>query len=266
MARKQTAADIRKLIAASVRLAKAAEPAVMSLPLTATQRKRLDQQLRKSSPAWRALLGLPPEAISKQLREQWRDLKTPSVIKLAALIAKAAPTAIAVSAHGVWLLMTHSRQPKVAPGSGLTPADFDIEQYTFWLSEPIALEKVAAAFRALKLRAPKSAIEFFSRLGALRDCEPPMAGNFNLPSRDAVFPTGDDDLYTGSDVPKWKGAAIVHYAPNGDRILLNQSGRTAWTQFETDEITPIGTFDEMLNEYRAAAARCSGIDSWGSDV
>jgi hypothetical protein len=245
---------------------KTAAPEVMPFPLSAGQRKRIDQRLRKSSAGWRDLLGMPADALSKRLRAEWRDLETPSVIKLAALMAKSAPMAIAVSSTGVWLLLSHTRQQKVAPGSGLTPADFAPEQYTFWLSEPMAVPSVIAAFRAVKLKAPKSAIELFSRLGELRHSPPPLAGAFQLPAREAVFPTGLDDLYSTDAIKKWRGATIVHTAPNGDRILLSRSGRTAWTQFETDQILPIGTFDEMLNDYRQAAAHCGVFDSWSADA
>lgn len=236
---------------------RALAPTVMPLPLTPSQRRQLARQLGKSSTAWRELLGLPAEAIAKRLRAEWRDLQTPSVIKLAAVMARSAPTAIAVSPLGVWLVLTHTRKQKVAPGSGLTSAEFEPERYSFWLPEPMALARVTAAFRALKLRAPKPALELFVRLGGL---------DFVLPSRETVFPTEHDDLYADRDVKKWKGAAIIHRAPNGDRILLHRSGRTAWTQFETDRILPIGTFDEMLNRYRQAAVRFRVFDSWRRDA
>jgi hypothetical protein len=207
--------------------------------------------------SWRQLLKLPHDEISQRLRAEWRDLETPSVIKLAALIGKSAPMQVEPTVRGDVLVLKHTRQQKVAAGSGLSPEDFEPEETFLFLSQPIALARVTAAFGALKLKPSKAAVELFVRLGGLV---------FELPTRKAVFPTKSDDLYAAGDVKKWKGAAIIYTAPNGDRILLSRSGRTAWTQFETDRILPIGTFDEMLNDYRKAATRFRFFDSWWPDA
>ena len=121
------------------------------------------------------------------------------------------------------------------------------------------------SLRSIKQKAVPDLIELFVSFGALRTSEPPLAGGFELPTRDSLFPGAEDAIFhTWATTPKWKGSTVVYRAPNGDRLLIHPSGRTAWAQLERGEIVPFArSFSEALDHFRRRVEHCQFFDSWG---
>jgi hypothetical protein len=228
------------------------------LPLSAAQARRIED-----GSMLREILVLPPSEIPKQLRARWRGLPA-TLTKLAKLLLKATPVRCATSGAERWLLLEHLSLPKVARGSRLHPSDFEPQRITLWLPQPIARDRVERALRAVKQKPAPDLVHFFAAFGALRISEPRLAGGFELPSPESVFPAAGDAIFaTWATLPKWKGSTIIYRAPNGDRLLLHPSGRTAWAQLERGAIVPFTpSFSEAVEAFRSCVDHSTIFDSW----
>lgn len=218
-------------------------PELLELPLSTNDQRRLTKRLSNAAD-WRRLLLQPAEKMQAQLQRRWSKLEHPTLRRLAKLIAKNEPTGIGLVEKTTWLALS-------------------ADESAFWISEPIHRGWLKSEFKKIGIAAPPILVELYGTFGWLRDQPPTTAGHFVFPGRQNLFPLPHDDLYEPRAVEKWRGALILYCAPNGDRVLLHPSGKTAWTQFETDEIHPFGSCEQLVRAYTKACAEGRIFDSWG---
>jgi hypothetical protein len=77
-------------------------------------------------------------------------------------------------------------------------------------------------------------------------------------------PASDYDSDTEWRFGKWKDARVLYNAANGDLVMIDRHGATAWHVMETNENIPLtATFPDFLKHYTAFLGS-DVFDSWSS--
>ena len=208
-------------------------------------------------PTLRSLLERRQADIIPTLRAQWAGIESEPIAALATRLLDLSPAAVIVDPECI------TRLPKNGPKgdplfSVAAKAWLELRHesgdFGLFLGEPLARDAVLAALAAAEI-APQSAIaELFATFGELRDSPPRQSGNFELPSQDHDYEVDHD----------WQSARVIYTARNGDEVLVNALGDTAWGVLETREVRKLGRFEDLLRIY-LANPMFPVLDSWSSE-
>ncbi len=102
--------------------------------------------------------------------------------------------------------------------------------------------------------------EFWKRFAGAGEDLAGFAGQFAYD----FWPTGEAFGFAGdSSLGDWKDARLLYHSRNGDAVLIQPNGATAWRVVETQETIPIAsTFEEFVALYAEFRGTHEVFDSW----
>lgn len=202
---------------------------------------------------WIAVLwDREPSQAMQTLQQRLTDTESPELLALAERLEEFTPYSIEC-ADGIAYLFC-SRLDSRGRLKGDVVDNFYISQPP----TPTELEERVAFYDKALQPLMKS---FWSKYaGAGEEMSGEYAGQFLL--HDAAAKDYDSD--TEARFGKWKNSKVLYHARNGDLVLIDSSGATAWHVMETNENLPLtATFPEFLVHY-AAFLGSDVFDSWAS--
>ena len=198
-----------------------------------------------SSSSWgQALLGKEPEEVRSALEIIWPETSHPEVHRLREKFLNFIPWGLSCSGDAVFLRLDHPDFPGGPQGKG----------DCYYFSMPGSTDELAGAFSKFGIGESPGAMEFFRLFRGLRESID-VAGGFELPSEwrgfgEEIAPWREyiDDLEA---IKPWETSVKIYHALNGDMVLMNGAGCTAWYRFEDQTIQPIAPhFGDFLCYFR----------------
>lgn len=211
-----------------------------------------------SSSFWgQALQGKGPEEVRLVLKTIWSEPVDPELQLLREKLLGFIPYGLSCSGERVYLRMDHPELPGGVERIG----------DCYYLSEPGSNDEMAVILSRFGIGACPGLAEFFVLFRGLRESID-MAGGFELPSEwrtfgEVIEPWKDyiDDL---AAIEAWEGSVKIYHALNGDLVLMNQAGGTAWWRIGGQSIQPIeARFEGFLSYFRRHLDRHWPFDSYG---
>lgn len=198
-----------------------------------------------SSSFWgTALLGKEAGDVTIELRSIWPEAADSEVHLLREKFLSFIPSGLSCWGEAVYLRLDHPDFPGGPGGRG----------DCYYFSEPGSKDELAETFSGFWIGASPGIMEFFLLFRGLRESID-MAGGFELPSEwigfgEEIAPWREyiEDL---DAIEPWEASVKIYHALNGDMVLMNGAGCTAWYRLEDQTIQPIATrFEDFLGYFR----------------
>lgn len=131
-----------------------------------------------------------------------------------------------------------------------------------YIAQPLPQEVVAERVRYFNEPLQAMMGDFISRFAGCGEEMEGHAGQFVLfhdaAAKDVVY-------YEPETLGDWVDASLLYSASNGDSVLVNRAGGTAWHVMETNEIVPLfDRFAEFVKHYADFRSTSGRFDSWAS--
>lgn len=132
---------------------------------------------------------------------------------------------------------------------------------SFYLAEPPSPEPLIDEALYFDDVARNSIMEFMSKFAGSGESKA-IAGQFvrSLRGVQAEFENEDVESFG-----RWNNSRILYHAQNGDSVLLNSQGATAWHVFEVGEVFPLfDSFSKFVEHYATFRTTSDVFDSYSS--
>jgi hypothetical protein len=198
--------------------------------------------------------GLDDSTARSILESSWQSIQEPYLLPLRDFLLRYSPTSILWDQVRGWLVISDG-----------PPTEFRGAGDVWFLLPPAKEDVLQRQLEKYGLQTIDGLSTFLRHFNGLREQLPSCAGYLFTPQNwEHLDQLGwEEYIENCEDYEGWQHAVMFWHALNGDMVLLNPTGETAWWVMELNKVVPLAPdFASFVRHFVARIKRRCPFDSW----